>query len=90
MTTMTTEQAQRIADEHNESRSRGDYLIIDPATWTIGNYMAPENNVDHFRGQGYYCLQVKGCGAMETWDVIEWAEHERERAAAAMETGEDE
>ncbi len=85
--TMTTEQAQRIADEHNECRARGDYLIIDPTTWTAGEYMADSNNVDHFRRQGLYCLQVEDVN-LETWDVLEWAE--RERDAAAMDVREDE
>ena len=93
-TTMTTEQAQRIADEHNACRSRGDYLIIDPATWTAGDYMASNHDVDHFRREGLYCLRVEDV-TMETWDVIDWAERvidwaERERDAAAIELHEDE
>ena len=77
---MTDEQAQLLADECNRSQASGHYLIVDPATWASGDYLANRDNVDYFRSNGFYCLQIRG-EDMEPWDVVEWAE--RERAAIA-------
>lgn len=75
MTAITLEQAAHIAKEHNESSGRGDYLLIDPADWTVGNRLGTSTDVTYFRGQGYYALRIED-DRHDAQSIMDWISRE--------------